>query len=77
MEAAAEHFDPTDGEPLSDAQLWRRMLAIQQEFHCYNSARMSAALLGLEMGVDVGQLAREFSSLDLVSVAVGGGGGAY
>lgn len=53
------HFDPTDGEDLSDEQLWRRMLAIQQEFHCYNSARMSAALLGLEMGVDVGQLARE------------------
>lgn len=58
--AGADHFDPADGEPLSDAQLWRRMLAIQQEFHCYNSARMSAALLGLEMGVDVGQLAREF-----------------
>lgn len=53
------HFDPTEGEELSDAQLWRRMLAIQQEFHCYNSARLSAALLGLEMGVDVGQLARK------------------
>lgn len=58
-EAAVDYFDPTDGEHLSDAQLWRRMLAIQQEFHCYNSARMSAALLGLEMGVDVEQFARE------------------
>lgn len=34
------------------------MLDIQRTFHCYNSARMSAALLELEMGIDVGHLAR-------------------
>lgn len=41
------------------------MLDIQREFHCYNSARMAAALLELEMGVDVGRYARE--SLKLFS----------
>lgn len=52
------HFDPTDGEDMDDSQLWQRMLDIQRTFHCYNSARMSAALLELEMGVDVRRLAR-------------------
>jgi hypothetical protein len=54
------HLDPTAGEDLDDACLWRRMLDIQREFHCYNSARMAAALLELEMGVDVGRYAREY-----------------
>ncbi|KAI0454208.1 hypothetical protein F5B21DRAFT_244786 [Xylaria acuta] len=31
----------TDGDP---ERLWMRMLALQQKFGCYNSARMSAAL---------------------------------
>ncbi|CAJ2510607.1 Uu.00g062320.m01.CDS01 [Anthostomella pinea] len=31
----------TNGDPEA---LWRRMLRLQQEFGCYNSARMSAAL---------------------------------
>lgn len=53
------HLDPAAGEDLDDAGLWRRMLDIQREFHCYNSARMAAALLELEMGVDVGRYARE------------------
>lgn len=53
------HFDPTDGEDMDDAKLWRRMLDIQREFHCYNSARMAAALLELEMGVDVSPYARK------------------
>lgn len=57
--AQAWHFDPTDGEDMDDAKLWRRMLEIQREFHCYNSARMAAALLELEMGVDVGPYARK------------------
>lgn len=59
------HLDPTGGEDLDDACLWRRMLDIQREFHCYNSARMAAALLELEMGVDVGRYARECRSLFL------------
>lgn len=46
---------------MDDWQLWQRMLEIQRTFHCYNSARMSAALLELEMGVDAGHLARTFS----------------
>lgn len=52
------HFDPTEGEEMDDWHLWQRMLDIQRTFHCYNSARMSAALLELEMGVDPGHLAR-------------------
>lgn len=59
----AWHLDPTHGQAMSDAQLWRRMLEIQRAFHCYNSARMSAALLELEMGGDAGHLARTFSIL--------------
>lgn len=45
---------------MDDWHLWQRMLDIQRTFHCYNSARMSAALLELEMGVDAGHLARRF-----------------
>lgn len=30
--------------PPDNAHLWRRMLALQRRYHCYNSARMSAAL---------------------------------
>lgn len=56
------HFDPTEGEEMDDVHLWQRMLDIQRTFHCYNSARMSAALLELEMGVDPGHLARKFYS---------------
>lgn len=58
QQQTAWHFDPTDGEDMDDSQLWQRMLDIQRTLHCYNSARMSAALLELEMGVDVRRLAR-------------------
>lgn len=61
------HLDPAAGEDLDDAGLWRRMLDIQREFHCYNSARMAAALLELEMGVDVGRYAREYSRVPTLS----------
>lgn len=60
--AQAWHFDPTHGQDMSDSELWQRMLDIQRNFHCYNSARMSAALLELEMGVDAGHLARELGT---------------
>ncbi|KAI1104809.1 hypothetical protein F4804DRAFT_331924 [Jackrogersella minutella] len=33
--------DGTDGDP---ERLWKRMLALQRTYGCYNSARMSAAL---------------------------------
>ena len=35
--------------PFENARLWRRMLALQRRFHCYNSARMSAALEDAEV----------------------------
>lgn len=35
----------------SDAQCWERMLALQREYHCYNSARLEAAVEALENGV--------------------------
>lgn len=68
--ARAWHLDPAAGEDLDDAGLWRRMLDIQREFHCYNSARMAAALLELEMGVDVGRYAPSRSCLDLLNDSV-------
>lgn len=64
------HLDPAAGEDLDDACLWRRMLDIQREFHCYNSARMAAALLELEMGVDVGRYAPPRGCLDLLNDSV-------
>ncbi|CAN8104284.1 unnamed protein product [Discula destructiva] len=68
--SASWHFDPTHGEAMSDAELWQRMLDIQKIFHCYNSARMSAALLELEMGVDAGHFAPSRSCLDLMNESV-------
>lgn len=65
------HLDPAAGEDLDDAGLWRRMLDIQREFHCYNSARMAAALLELEMGVDVGRYAREYLPVPPVFFSAG------
>ncbi|CAK7231392.1 hypothetical protein SBRCBS47491_007915 [Sporothrix bragantina] len=35
--------------PFENARLWHRMLAIQRRYHCYNSARMSAALEDAEV----------------------------
>ncbi|KAI1343704.1 hypothetical protein F5Y15DRAFT_411560 [Xylariaceae sp. FL0016] len=50
----------TRGDP---AALWRRMLALQQTYGCYNSARMSAAL---EAG-DAGMLLPSKACLDLLN----------
>lgn len=63
----SRHFDPTHGKDMSDSELWQRMLDIQRHFHCYNSARMSAALLELEMGVDAGHFARKCCSMLLLT----------
>ncbi|ETS80934.1 hypothetical protein PFICI_08463 [Pestalotiopsis fici W106-1] len=50
----------TDGNP---EQLWKRMLALQQLYGCYKSARMSAAL---ELG-DAGSLLPSKTCLDLMN----------
>jgi len=34
----------------SDMQCWERMLMLQREYHCYNSARLEAAVEALERG---------------------------
>ncbi|KAA8575733.1 hypothetical protein MFRU_020g00980 [Monilinia fructicola] len=34
----------------SDAECWERMLALQKEYHCYQSARLEAAVEALENG---------------------------
>ncbi|CAK7273318.1 hypothetical protein SEPCBS119000_005592 [Sporothrix epigloea] len=34
----------TADDPFDDARLWQRMLALQRRYHCYKSARMSAAI---------------------------------
>lgn len=41
-------FSVPSGGP--DAERWERMLALQREFHCYNSARLEAAVEALENG---------------------------
>lgn len=68
----------TDGDP---ERLWRRMLALQQIYGCYNSARMSAAL----SSGDASLLLPSKACLDLLNenmtllpddaeLALGGGG---
>jgi hypothetical protein len=37
----------------SDAECWSRMLMLQREYHCYNSARLEAAVEALEKGVGI------------------------
>ncbi|PQE10053.1 hypothetical protein CJF31_00003976 [Rutstroemia sp. NJR-2017a BVV2] len=34
----------------SDSECWERMLALQKEYHCYQSARLEAAVDALESG---------------------------
>jgi hypothetical protein len=43
-----ELFGEVIGE--TDAQCWQRMLRLQREYHCYNSARLSAAVEAEERG---------------------------
>jgi len=43
-----ELFTPMIGE--TDAQCWQRMLRLQREYHCYNSARLEAAVEAEERG---------------------------
>ncbi len=43
-----EHLAPGKGE--SDAECWRMMLELQSEFHCYNSARLEAAVDAVQGG---------------------------
>lgn len=37
----------------SDAECWSRMLQLQREYHCYNSARLEAAVEALERGLAI------------------------
>jgi hypothetical protein len=37
----------------SDAECWERMLKLQRQHHCYNSARMDAAVEELEKGTPI------------------------
>jgi len=37
----------------ADAECWERMLALQREYHCYNSARLEAAVEALERGLGI------------------------
>lgn len=50
---------PEHGE--SDEECWSKMLRLQREYHCYNSARLEAAVEALEKGwgMDAVQM-REF-----------------
>ncbi len=48
VSSAVPMFVPQKGE--SDAEQWSKMLALQREYHCYNSARLEAAVEALEKG---------------------------
>lgn len=49
------------GTQESDVECWLRMLALQREFHCYNSARLEAAVEALERGCSIEEVSiREF-----------------
>lgn len=37
----------------SDIECWERMLALQRAYHCYNSARLEAAVEALEQGYGI------------------------
>jgi len=43
-----ETLAPGKGD--SDEECWRRMLELQREYHCYNSARLEAAVEAMERG---------------------------
>lgn len=63
----APAFVPQKGE--SDAECWSRMLALQREYHCYNSARLEAAVEALEKGWRIEDVPiRKFLTLDKSSV---------
>jgi hypothetical protein len=45
-----------EGESESDAECWLRMLALQREYHCYNSARLEAAVEALDRGWSIDEV---------------------
>lgn len=45
-----------------------RMLALQREFHCYNSARLEAAVEALEMGWSIEEVPIRESCLGSESI---------
>ncbi|KAK4214960.1 hypothetical protein QBC37DRAFT_140733 [Rhypophila decipiens] len=55
------------GSQVDEETLWRRMLAIQRVFGCYNSARMRAAL---EMGGDSSGFIPSRTCLDLLNDSI-------
>ncbi|KAH8819975.1 hypothetical protein F5884DRAFT_744351 [Xylogone sp. PMI_703] len=48
-----DYFNFGNFSPASDLELWRYMLALQKVYHCYHSARISAAVDALENGVRI------------------------
>lgn len=52
-DAVPDYFNLSSFSLSSDTELWRYMLALQKVYRCYHSARISAAVEELEMGVRV------------------------
>lgn len=50
----------------TDAECWERMVALQQEYHCYNSARLEAAVEALENGYKIEEVPIRKSPLEFV-----------
>ncbi|KAK3312640.1 hypothetical protein B0H66DRAFT_568568 [Apodospora peruviana] len=62
-----QHFEDHESETVDAETLWRRMLAIQRAFGCYNSARMRAAL---EVGGDSSGFTPSRTCLDLLNDSI-------
>jgi len=67
----ASFFNSWKGE--SDAETWERMLALQKEYRCYNSARVEAAVEALERGWKIEDMSvRKFILLSFLLLSEGG-----
>ncbi|CAG8982133.1 hypothetical protein HYALB_00003225 [Hymenoscyphus albidus] len=61
--AHIEMFSPAE----TDAQCWERMVALQREYRCYNSARLEAAVEARDSGREVEVLVPSRLCLDLMN----------
>lgn len=65
-------FSPAE----SNAQCWERMVALQREYRCYNSARLEAAVEARDKG-ESEVLVREFDPLRFLCDFEKGGTGRW
>lgn len=59
-------FSPAE----TDAQCWERMVALQREYRCYNSARLEAAVEARDRGREEEVRVREFLPFFLLRLVI-------